>query len=43
VPGGTHNNSMSRGGSQYRQALQGLMQAKPQIARPMVSADAQDS
>ncbi|MNI31958.1 Alpha/beta hydrolase family protein [compost metagenome] len=43
VPGGTHNNSMSLGGSQYRQALQGLMQAKPQIARPMVSADAQDS
>ena len=35
IPGGTHNNSMSRGGSQYRQALEGLMKAKPpQIAGP---------
>ncbi len=35
VPGGTHNNSMSLGGSQYRQALDGLMKAKPQrIAGP---------
>jgi hypothetical protein len=43
VPGGTHNNSMSLGGSQYRQALQSLMQAKPQIAGPMISRGAQDS
>jgi fermentation-respiration switch protein FrsA (DUF1100 family) len=27
IPGGTHNNSMSLGGSQYRQALDGLMRA----------------
>ena len=43
IPGGTHNNSMSLGGSQYRQALEGLMKAKPQIAGPMVSRNAQDS
>jgi alpha-beta hydrolase superfamily lysophospholipase len=43
VPGGTHNNSMSLGGSQYRQALDGLMKAKSQIAGPMVSRGAQDS
>jgi len=29
IPGGTHNNSMSLGGSQYRQALDGLMRAGP--------------
>lgn len=39
---------MSLGGSQYRQALEGLMRAKPQIAgakvsRGMVSRGAQDS
>lgn len=35
VPGGTHNNSMSLGNSQYRQALEGLMKATPpQMAGP---------
>ncbi len=35
VPGGTHNNSMSLGNSQYRQALEGLMKARPaQMAGP---------
>ena len=29
VPGGTHNNSMSLGGSQYRQAIDGLIKARP--------------
>ncbi|VVM36886.1 hypothetical protein PS645_00067 [Pseudomonas fluorescens] len=37
VPGGTHNNSMSLGNSQYRQALEGLMRARPpQMAGPLV-------
>jgi len=43
IPGGTHNNSMSLGGNQYRQALDGLMKAKPQIAGPATSRGAQDS
>ncbi|MNT85102.1 hypothetical protein D3C72_2252250 [compost metagenome] len=43
IPGGTHNNSMSLGGSQYRQALDGLMKAKPQIAGPTTSRRAEDS
>jgi hypothetical protein len=43
VPGGTHNNSMSLGGSQYRQAIEGLMRAKPQIAGPTGSRGSQDS
>jgi fermentation-respiration switch protein FrsA (DUF1100 family) len=35
VPGGTHNNSMSLGGNQYRQAIDSLMKSKPQrIAGP---------
>ena len=35
IPGGTHNNSMSLGGSQYRQAIDSLMKAKPQrVAGP---------
>jgi len=37
IPGATHNNSMSLGGSQYRQALDGLMRAGPQMAGAMVS------
>ena len=38
VPGGTHNNSMSRGGSQYRQALEGLLKTRPpQMAGPPIS------
>ncbi|MHC8407870.1 alpha/beta hydrolase [Pseudomonas sp. TMB3-21] len=37
VPGGTHNNSMSLGNSQYRQALEGLMKTRPpQMAGPLV-------
>ena len=37
VPGGTHNNSISRGGPQYRQALDGLMKTKPtQMVGPAV-------
>jgi fermentation-respiration switch protein FrsA (DUF1100 family) len=43
IPGGTHNNSMSLGGSQYRKALDGLMQAKPQIAGPTVAPGSRDS
>ena len=43
IPGGTHNNSMSLGGRQYRQALDSLMKAKPQIAGPATSRGAQDS
>jgi hypothetical protein len=43
IPGGTHNNSMSLGGSQYRQALEGLMRAKPQIAGAKGSRGAEDS
>ena len=36
VPGGTHNNSMSLGGSQYRQAIESLMKSKPaQMAGPL--------
>ncbi|MNL26452.1 putative aminoacrylate hydrolase RutD [compost metagenome] len=44
IPGGTHNNSMSLGGSRYRQALDGLMKAKPsQMAGPTATRSAQDS
>lgn len=35
VPGGTHNNSMSLAGKNYRQALDTLMQARPS---PMAGA-----
>ncbi|WP_392887257.1 alpha/beta hydrolase [Pseudomonas migulae] len=44
VPGGTHNNSMSLGSTQYRQALENLMKAKPpQMAGPAITRGAQDS
>ncbi|MGH8332128.1 MAG: alpha/beta hydrolase, partial [Pseudomonas sp.] len=44
VPGGTHNNSMSRGGTQYRQALDGLMKTKPtQMAGPAVTRVSRES
>ncbi|MEB0048314.1 MULTISPECIES: alpha/beta hydrolase [unclassified Pseudomonas] len=45
VPGGTHNNSMSLGGTQYRQALEALMRSKPpaRIAGPTLVHGAQDS
>jgi hypothetical protein len=44
VPGGTHNNSMSLGGTQYRQALEGLMKVKPpQMAGQALSRGSQDS
>ena len=44
VPGGTHNNSMSLGGSQYRQALEGLMKAGPhQVAGPVAVQGSQGS
>lgn len=44
VPGGTHNNSMSLGSTQYRQALESLMKAKPpQMAGPAITRSAQDS
>jgi alpha-beta hydrolase superfamily lysophospholipase len=44
VPGGTHNNSMSQGGTQYRQALDGLMKTKPtQMAGPAVVRVSQES
>jgi fermentation-respiration switch protein FrsA (DUF1100 family) len=44
VPGGTHNNSMSRGGTQYRQALDGLIKTKPsQVAGSDVDRVSQES
>ncbi|KQZ86368.1 alpha/beta hydrolase [Pseudomonas sp. Root562] len=43
IPGGTHNNSMSLGGSRYRQALDGLMQTKPSQMAGAVARSAQDS
>ena len=44
VPGGTHNNSMSLGGAQYRQALDGLMKARPpQVAGPTTAHGGHDS
>ncbi|EJM55065.1 hypothetical protein PMI29_05517 [Pseudomonas sp. GM49] len=44
VPGGTHNNSMSLGGNQYRQALDGLLKASPhQLAGPSVAQGSQGS
>ncbi|MFS2202653.1 alpha/beta hydrolase [Pseudomonas sp. Pseusp3] len=44
IPGGTHNNSMSLGGSQYRQALDGLLKASPhQVAGQALVQGSQDS
>jgi len=43
VPGGTHNNSMSLAGSQYRQALDALMKAPRQMAGPTQVRAAHDS
>ena len=44
IPGGTHNNSMSLGRAQYRQALESLMKTAPaQIAGPAVGRAAHDS
>ncbi|PYY68359.1 alpha/beta hydrolase [Pseudomonas jessenii] len=44
IPGGTHNNSMSLGGNQYRQALDGLLKASSrQAAGPAVVQDSRDS
>ncbi|MHC8305515.1 alpha/beta hydrolase [Pseudomonas sp. PB3P13] len=44
VPGATHNNSMSLGNSQYRQALESLMKARPaQMAGPTVIRTARQS
>ena len=41
VPGGTHNNSMSLGGSQYRQAIENLMKTRPaQMAGPALTRNA---
>jgi hypothetical protein len=44
IPGGTHNNSMSLGGNQYRQALDGLLKASSrQAAGPAVVQGSRDS
>ncbi len=43
IPGGTHNNSMSLGGNQYRKALENLLREKPQMAGPAMIQGAQDS
>ncbi|MGE8154333.1 alpha/beta hydrolase [Pseudomonas vancouverensis] len=44
IPGGTHNNSMSLGGNQYRQAIDNLIKAKPhQVAGPAVAQGSGDS
>ncbi|MEX3772597.1 alpha/beta hydrolase [Pseudomonas sp. MYb118] len=44
IPGGTHNNSMSLGGNQYRQAIENLFKSKPaQMAGPTLTRAAQDS
>ena len=44
IPGGTHNNSMSLGRAQYRQALESLMKTTPaQVAGPAAGRVAHDS
>lgn len=44
IPGGTHNNSMSLGRAQYRQALESLMKTTPaQVAGPAAGRAAHDS
>jgi alpha-beta hydrolase superfamily lysophospholipase len=43
VPGGTHNNSMSLGGSQYREALDRLMSTPQRVAGPTPVREAHDS